>query len=354
VRTLPLRLSPIDGESLPGYVVRYAHTFELPPGEVVRALGLGDTIREAGRYGVRLSAQQLERVPTATGIDCDQLQAMVLARFAGRAFPQASISAPNAVPTETRVHELTWQSRFCPQCLRERGAWLLRWQLSWSVLCTRHELLLARRCRRCGAIPRIGAHAAWPRDHAGELSDPTRCWHRQPQRDLCRAPLTRQKPAATTDIALLPAQRRIDALLDGHLILTPTFAGETLEPAAYLRDLRALSSLLHKLQWPFRTSRQLLDQPRALASILPEALRLADLPDKTAFSDALRNQFEQHHQLLAPIVLDQFSPFRHALQRTATEAASHPTQQQADGHAHGQEHPSTAPGSNYPSKGKLA
>jgi TniQ protein len=159
--------------------VRYAHTFGLPPGEVVRAFGLGDTMREAGRYGARLRAQQLERVSTATRIDCDHLQAMVLARFVGRAFPQTSILAPSAVPTEARAHELTWRSRFCPQCLREHGAWLLRWQLSWSVACTRHELLLARRCRSCGAIPRIGAHATWPRDHAGELSDPTRCWHRR-------------------------------------------------------------------------------------------------------------------------------------------------------------------------------
>jgi len=327
VRTLPLRLSPIEGESLPGYVVRYAHTFELPPGEVVRALGLGDTIGEAGRYGARLCAQQLERAATATGIDGDRLQAMVLARFAGRAFPQTSISAPNAVPTEPRAHELKWRSRFCPQCLREHGAWLLRWQLNWSVACTRHELLLAHRCRSCGAIPRIGAHARWPRDHAGELSDPTCCWHRRPQRELCRAPLTRQKPATAADIALLPAQRRIDALLDGHL--TPTFAGETLEPAAYLRDLRALSVLLHKLRWSFRTTRQLLDQPRALASVLPEAVRLADLPDKTAFSDALRNHFELHHQLLAPIVLHQFSPFRYALQRT--QAKPHRTRPPAAG-----------------------
>ena len=324
MRTLPLRLSPIEGESLPGYVVRYAHTFEIPPGEVVRALGLGDTIVEAGRYGARLCAQQLERAATATGIDRDQLQAMVLARFAGRAFPQTSIpAAPNAAPTEPRVHELTWRSRFCPQCLREHGAWLPRWQLSWSIVCTRHELLLARRCRSCGAIPRIGAHARWPRDHAGELTDPTRCWHRRPQRELCRAPQTRQEPAKATDIALLPAQRRIDALLDGHL--TPTFAGESLESAAYLRDLRALSALLHKLQWSFRTTRQLLDQPRALASVLPEAVRLADLPDKTAFSDALRNQFNLHHQLLAPIVLHQFSPFRYGLQRTAMEATPDPT-----------------------------
>ena len=33
VRTLPLRLSPIEGESLPGYVARYSHTFQFQPGD---------------------------------------------------------------------------------------------------------------------------------------------------------------------------------------------------------------------------------------------------------------------------------------------------------------------------------
>jgi hypothetical protein len=35
VRTLPLRLAPVDGESLPGYVARYSHAFGLPPGDVI-------------------------------------------------------------------------------------------------------------------------------------------------------------------------------------------------------------------------------------------------------------------------------------------------------------------------------
>jgi len=103
VRTLPLRLSPIEGESLPGYVVRYAHTFGLPPGEVVRAFGLGDTMREAGRYGARLRAQQLERVSTATGIDCDHLQQWCW---------RASSAAPSRKPRSWR------QARFRPKPVR--------------------------------------------------------------------------------------------------------------------------------------------------------------------------------------------------------------------------------------------
>ena len=58
MRTLPLRLAPIEGESLPGYVARYSHTYQFPPGDVLRALGLdggSGTALAAGRYGAWLS-----------------------------------------------------------------------------------------------------------------------------------------------------------------------------------------------------------------------------------------------------------------------------------------------------------
>ena len=37
-----------------------------------------------------------------------------------------------------------WCSRFCPPCLREDGAWRLAWQLGWTAVCVRHQVLLAR------------------------------------------------------------------------------------------------------------------------------------------------------------------------------------------------------------------
>ena len=90
MRTLPLRLAPVDGESLPGYVARYSHTFQLPPGDVIIALGLtdGDTVSSAGRYGVTLSPEQLAHATFATGIPIETLQGMLLSRYAGRAFEE--------------------------------------------------------------------------------------------------------------------------------------------------------------------------------------------------------------------------------------------------------------------------
>ena len=62
MRSLPLRLSPIDRESLLGYIARYSHTFQFEPGDVARALGLepgADGVSAAARHGVSLSAEQL-------------------------------------------------------------------------------------------------------------------------------------------------------------------------------------------------------------------------------------------------------------------------------------------------------
>jgi TniQ len=330
VRTLPLRLSPLDGESLPGYVARYSHTFALQPGDVVRALGLdggAGSLMAAGRYGVSLSTEQLQRAARASGLGSERLEAMLLARFAGRAFAGPSASAPVALAGEVQAHEVfVWSSRFCPGCLHDNGAWLLRWQLGWSVVCVRHRVLLARCCPKCATVPQIGRRAKWPRDRQGELGDPSRCTHRT-RRGLCRASLAATKAMSVADdTALLSAQRRIDALLDGQL--QPTLAGEELEPPAYLRDLRALANLLRNRGVPqARTSgdaSRLLDDPGALASVLPEAMRLAELPDRAALAKALREladlRYRADGQTLRPGRPDDVSaPLREALRRASSE-----------------------------------
>jgi hypothetical protein len=279
MRTLPLRLPPIDGESLPGYVARYAHTFALQPGDVVRALGLDvgtGSVAAAGRYGMSLSHEQLDRATQASGIEAERLQAMLLARFAGRAFARSSASSPVPLAGEAQAHEvLVWSSRFCPRCLREGGAWLWRWQLGWSVVCVRHRVLLLRRCPKCRGVPRIGTRARWPRDRAGELRDPSRCSHRRGRR-FCRTVLATAPAVGVDDPELLSAQCRIDGLLDGRM--RPTLAGEELEPPAYLRDLRALSNLVRaRGDPPPRASGadRLLDNPLALATVLPDVIRLS-------------------------------------------------------------------------------
>ena len=153
MRTLPLRLSPVQGESLPGYVARYSHTYRLPPGDVIAALGLLDSdqrILSAGRYGISLSPRQLRHVASATGIPVEVLGRMLLDRYANRAFEQTA-TATDVLADAVQAHEvLIRSSKFCPHCLREHGAWLLCWQLGWSAVCPAHRVLLARCCPACG------------------------------------------------------------------------------------------------------------------------------------------------------------------------------------------------------------
>ena len=95
MRTLPLRLAPIDGESLPGYIARYSHTFHFRLGDLLCALGLshGASGRAIGCYGVALSDDQLARVAFVTGIPAAGMEKLLLASYAGRAFPSSSLAA---------------------------------------------------------------------------------------------------------------------------------------------------------------------------------------------------------------------------------------------------------------------
>jgi hypothetical protein len=303
VRTLPLRLAPVQGESLPGYVGRYSHTFQFPPGDVLRALGLdggSGIVLAAGRYGAWLSPDQLEHVTFATGIDRETVERMLLSRFTGRAFGQPAGALNAAVAAAAQGHELLIRcSRFCPHCLRENGAWLLGWQLGWSFVCVHHHVLLVRRCPSCGTVPKNALRDSWPTDRSGALSDPTRCAHRS-RRGLCRGPLA-SADGTTVGDATRAAQHRINALLDGEF--TPTLAGVELDPPIYLRDLLTLCNLLHwHARPPARRSstawsgRRLHDHPAELAAVLPEALALADLPDLDTLAKALRELADRRYR----------------------------------------------------------
>ena len=173
MRTLPLRLAPIEGESLPGYVARYSHTYQFGPGDVLRALGLDSgtgTVRAAGRYGAWLSGRQIEQVAIATGIDPATIERMLLSRYAGHAFGQPTGPMDTALAAAAPASEILIRcSRFCPHCLHERGAWLLGWQLRWSFACDAHRVLLLRRCPACAAVPVTALRERWPRDHGGSF-----------------------------------------------------------------------------------------------------------------------------------------------------------------------------------------
>jgi hypothetical protein len=329
VRTLPLRLAPIDGESLPGYVARYAHSFRFPPGEVIRALGLdggSGGIEGAGRYGVSLSPERLAHAAFATGIAPEVLNGMLLSRYASRAFERSALQAPVALAGPAQAREvLIWTSRFCPRCLRRDGAWRMRWQFAWNVACPAHGVLLVRVCPRCGLVPAIGKR--WSRDVFGEDPPDTRCCPLRVEGKLCRAPLV-DAPTSSVPREVLQAQRRIDELLDGRA--EPTLAGATLEPPVYLRDLLTLCNLLELhgppaagQTSPAQTGRRLHDHPEALAALLPAALALADLPDPDALAKALCELADRRYRADGqPFYATKSGPMSEQLQAIVRRAVS--------------------------------
>jgi len=115
-------LAPVEGESLPGYVARYSHTFQFAPGDVIAALGLlgsDQRIQSAGHYGISLSPRQLEHAAFATGIAEEVLGQMLLARYIDRAFRQTTV-ATDVLADAVQSHEvLILSSKFCPHCLRD-------------------------------------------------------------------------------------------------------------------------------------------------------------------------------------------------------------------------------------------
>jgi hypothetical protein len=328
VRTLPLRLSPVEGESLPGYVARYSHTYTFPPGDVIIALGLSHDgqVVSAGRYGVALSPSQLEHAAFATGIAVEALGRMLLARYAGRAFEQTATST-DVLAEAAQAHEvLIRSSKFCPRCLRDDGAWMLRWQLGWSAICPRHRVLLARCCPTCGTVPKDVLRSRWVSDRHGPLSDPTVCTRRL-GRDLCRTHLAAVE-APSVGEETVEAQRRIDTLLDSGPC--PAFAGEQLQPAVYLRCLHVLCKLLacharspSQVSLAPRPARRVFDDPATVAMVLPDALRLADLPNRQALGGAVREIVEdRYHQDSSTLRLSQLGDVPDTLRNTLRHALS--------------------------------
>lgn len=304
MNTLALRLGPIDGESLPGYLHRYGCTFGIPPSDTLRATGLltdEQPLVAAGPYPLCLSGEQAVRFCTATALERERLETMLLSRFEGIAFDVLPSDWSMRQVQAALIHVVSlWRPRACPDCLRENGAWRLHWLLRWSVVCVRHERLLFSFCPGCEQSLRVGRWGRWPRDEHGAERGSTTCWQRH-QGKICRYPLHEaDSPRVDGDQPLLEAQRRVDEVLDGQR--TPVLAGKECEPLQYLRDLSALVRLTQEDQVlpggsageQIASGRTLAD-PARVAPALAKAIAMADAPDPDTLSDAIRAVLDRRH-----------------------------------------------------------
>jgi len=153
VRTLPIRLAPLAGESLDSWLFAYAVRLQTPLSEFAAATGLDDGfLRQPARsIAIGENLPDVAVTAAATAIDPVALNRLwsplarysraVRGRFAG------SILRNLVVP-------LAW-SRFCPQCLATDGdRWKVTWRLPWHTTCPTHHGLLVDTCPACGARQR--------------------------------------------------------------------------------------------------------------------------------------------------------------------------------------------------------
>lgn len=291
-----MRLAPIDGESLPGYLRRYACTFGISPVDTLRVTGLlgdAEALIAATGYPMRLSEEQAARFCTATGLDRERVALMLLSRFKGIAFAALPPGTSTNRARGVLAHDVSlWKTRACPDCLRADGAWLLHWLLRWVVVCVRHERLLLSLCPACQHPFLLGHRAKWPRDDRGPEQGATSCWE-SPGGKVCRYPLHEAESLRVGgDQPLIAAHRRIDGILDGQT--TPTLAGKECEPLQYLYDLRALVRLNQDEEETLPGSWEPTDTAR-VAALLPKALAIADAPNPEALCDAIRAMADKHY-----------------------------------------------------------
>ncbi len=152
VRTLPLRVAPVDGEALDSWLEALAARMSASWGEVVNSVGLSSTASGIPRNCVvrwlrGLSESEILAVSAATGVAAWRLAESTFGGLQARLTDQPGLRGSS-------VESLLWmregRSRFCPACLSESGGrWLLWWRLRWAFACPFHACLLADVCPTC-------------------------------------------------------------------------------------------------------------------------------------------------------------------------------------------------------------
>lgn len=263
--SLPRSLSPLDGESLPGYVLRLAHRLRRSPARIGHLTGLAPYRKGRATHFpvhqlVALRPHALAEFAAATRFTPDEV-AMLGLRHLAPAYTPLARAGPQ---DDGRVLHNSWAfmaaSRFCPMCLigdhspiqRDHGGpWLQRWHLPVIFACTRHQRMLETDCPQCHRSTNVSVHgrASLLLHPASEVPHPVRCRnhdteaHARRLRTLCGADLSdrRTSPAVLTPDRLAP-YLKLQQRIEHHLNPAYTDSG-------YFADLITVAQLI-KLSWP--------------------------------------------------------------------------------------------------------
>jgi hypothetical protein len=235
---LPVSVTPRPGESIESWLEHLADANGLTTAQLLTATGRG---RAGTRYlTLAPSPETITRLAALARVDEQDVYAATLAAFDGTALDLTGLD-PADRHSYRQVAARGWApahgTQICPACLAEDGAWQSAWRLLIVTTCTRHESLLVARCPSCRRPFRDQRHS-----HLRRVGAATVCGNplgagptRQCQHDLT----TIEATSASDDV--LAVQARVDAALAGQQV---TVLGQAAKPAAYLTDLRHLTTLL--------------------------------------------------------------------------------------------------------------
>ncbi|WP_371657985.1 TniQ family protein [Streptomyces sp. NBC_00280] len=245
VRSLPLRLPPVEGEALDSWMETLSARLRMPAGELLTALGLeadGSRAPSVMPWLTALLPREADCLARATGVAPERLRAMTLESFDRQCL---------FIDRDRRKvdHSMIWGrhvasgSRFCPQCLAEsQGRWPLAWRLGWSYACLVHRLLLVDYCPKCRARQRRrpGRSTFIPRP--GQCSQLAPKIMDNPQRHRCLHPL-HETETMRFDVGhpALRAQRDILDVIEKGVGAFGVYAQRPQPAATVLADLRALA-----------------------------------------------------------------------------------------------------------------
>ncbi|OBF76573.1 hypothetical protein A5751_23940 [Mycolicibacterium fortuitum] len=227
----------MEGEAIDSWLEAVAMRFNTAFGDVAEHVGI--PVDYSSSWVVDLTADQTEMLAQATAIDPAAIRAGTLCLFDGLA---VSVDRENR-----RIrNDIPWarlgptpRSRYCPKCLaHDGGRWQLRWRLSWSFACTKHNCLLVDECPRCRRFQR-----RFPPPF-GRIPSPGRCSISNKDTTPCGADLAETSETITlsADHRIMRAQKRINRMLTHRTADFGIYAEEPVAVQTALTDLATIAA----------------------------------------------------------------------------------------------------------------
>lgn len=239
---LPARVAIDSREALDSHLERVALANDLTTKDIFRMLTeeRNASSPSAAFMLVRPSREIVNRIVGLTGLTPSAVEDSTLARYGGGTPLNLAGFNPLDQSSYRTIVSQGWfpqhGTQVCPLCLSGDGIWQLSWKLPISTVCPEHGTYLVAECAGCGRRFRSRRHSPFrPRLDVNQpcgnpLGCSTHCRH---------SVLAEAATPASEDV--LRAARRVMNAIDGR---ETTVLDGTLAPAAYLAELRSLTTLL--------------------------------------------------------------------------------------------------------------